>query len=227
MPGTWYPAKHQSMIRRFVVLGAAVAMLGVGDVAARTYVSSMATERAQEEAPAGSKVTATIGGFPFVPRLVLGGTVSSIDLHLENVTARVITFAELDIDLRGVKLDRDRMLTERKVHIRSIDKGIIEATLTQEALSEALHVPVTISEGAVNVEVLGRTIPVTVDVNDAGQLTLTGPGVTRGLTLAIPKTDYIPCLGGVTVLAGRIKFSCEVNEVPPALLDAAQSLSDS
>lgn len=226
MSETLYPGNNEFMIRRFVVLGAVVGLLGVGDFTARSMVSSMATERAQASAPAGSSVSASIGSFPFVPPLLLGGSISRVDVHLENVSARVITFAKLDIDLRGVKLDRDRLLSKRKVRITEIDKGIVEATLTQEALQDALHVPVTISEGTVNLEVLGKKIPVTVAVDDSGRLSLTGPGLTRSFSLTIPKTDYIPCLGGVTVLSGRIKFSCEVNEVPPALLDVAQSAAD-
>ena len=226
MSGTCQPGHDELMIRRFAVLGFVAALLVAGDYTARGFVESKVNERAKQEAPAGATVSASIGSFPFVPRLLLSTEVSHVGVHLENLAARVITFAQVDIDLHGVQLDRSRLFGDRKVRIVAIDKGTIEATLTQEALSDALHVPVTIASGVVNVKVLGASIPVTPGVNSNGALTLKGPGLSRSFTLAIPKTDYIPCLGDITVLAGRIRFGCEINDVPPALLDAVQSVSD-
>jgi hypothetical protein len=209
------------MIRRFVMLGVLVGLLGLGDVTARAYVESKVDARAQAEAPPDSAVDTTIGGFPFVPRLLLASSVSHVDLHIENVDATAITFATVDIVLRGVKLDRQKMFA-RKARITSIDSGTVEAVLTQQALSDALHVPVTIADGAVSVKVLNQTIPVTPGVDANGALTLQADGLSRTFTLRIPKTDYVPCIGDVTVLAGRIRFSCEIHDIPPALLDAAQ-----
>ncbi|MBA2609430.1 MAG: DUF2993 domain-containing protein [Actinobacteria bacterium] len=209
------------MIRRFVKLGLLVALLGVGDVTARAFIEAKVDARAQAEAPPGSNVDTSIGGFPFVPRLLLSSSISDVDVHLENVNATVITFATVDIDLKGVELDRAKMLAP-KARITKIDHGTVQAVLTQEALSDALHVPVTIADGVVSVAVLSQTIPVTPGVDANGSLTLQADGLSRTFTLKIPKTDYVPCIGEVTVLAGRIRFSCEIQEVPPALLDAAQ-----
>jgi hypothetical protein len=209
------------MIRRFVMLGVLVALLGVGDVTARVYVESKVDARAQAEAPPGSKVDTTIGGFPFVPRLLLASSISHVDVHIENVDVTVITFATVDISLKGVELDRAKMFA-RKARITKIDHGTVEAVLTQQELSDALHVPVTIADGAMSVKVLNQTIPVTPGVDANGSLTLQAQGISRTFTLKIPKSDYVPCIGDVTVLAGRIRFSCEIHDIPPALLDAAQ-----
>lgn len=209
------------MIRRLIKLGVVVALLGVGDVAARAYIETKVDARAQAEAPPGSKVDASIGGFPFVPRLLLASTISHVGVHIENLDATVITFATVDIDLKGVELDRSKMFA-RKARITSIDSGTVEVVISQEALSDALHVPVKIAEGVVSVTVLGKSLPVTPGVDASGSLTLQADGIARTFTLKIPKTDYVPCIGDVTVLAGRIRFSCEIQEIPPALLDAAQ-----
>ncbi|MEY2398161.1 MAG: hypothetical protein QOJ00_1335 [Actinomycetota bacterium] len=203
------------------MLGVLVGVLGVGDVSARAFVESKVDARAQAEAPPGSSVHSSIGGFPFLPRLLLSSTISRVAVNIENVNATVITFANVDVTLRGVQLDRAKMFA-RKARIRSIASGTVDAVVTQEALSSAMHVPVTIADGAVSVRVLGQILPVTPSVDGSGALTLRSPGVARALTLKIPKTDYVPCLGDITVLAGRIRFSCEIHDVPPALIDAAQ-----
>jgi hypothetical protein len=142
-------------------------------------------------------------------------------VHIENVDVTVITFATVDISLKGVELDRAKMFA-RKARITKIDHGTVEAVLTQQELSDALHVPVTIADGAMSVKVLNQTIPVTPGVDANGSLTLQAQGISRTFTLKIPKSDYVPCIGDVTVLAGRIRFSCEIHDIPPALLDAAQ-----
>lgn len=209
------------MIRRFVMLGVFVALLGVGDVSARAYVQAKADDLAHEKAPPGSTITTSIGAFPFVPRLALSTSVSHVGVHVENLDTTAITFAQVNIDLRNVKLDRSELLSKRKVKITSIDSGTISATVTSEGLSKALHIPVTIADGVVNVTLLGRTIPVTPSMSATGKLTLTGPAG-RSFKLTIPKTDYVPCLGEITVLAGRIKLSCQIHEIPPALIEAAQ-----
>lgn len=212
------------MIRRFVFLGVVAAALVIGDVSARAFVEAKATERAQLEAPPGSTVSASIGGFPFVPPLVLGGSVSQVGIHLENVDAQVVAFATVDLKLRGVELDRGRLFKDRKVRVVDIDRGTIDASITQEALTKALRVPVKIADGVVSVEVLGRTFSATPSITAEGKLSLSG-AAGRALTLAIPKLDYMPCFGEITVLAGRLRLSCEISDVPAALVDAVELAS--
>ncbi len=213
-----------AMIRRFVTLGIVAALLVVGDVSARAFVETKATQRAQLEAPPGSVVTASIGGFPFIPPLMLGGKVSQVGVHLENVTANVVTFATVDLHLHGVELDRAKLFKDRKVRIIDISSGSIDVTVTQQALTSALHVPVSIADGQMTVTILQKSFSVTPSISANGKLTLTG-AAGRSLTLTIPKLDYVPCLGEITVLAGRLRLSCEIQDVPPALVDAVEGAS--
>jgi len=190
-------------------------------VAARGFVENTVNARAQQEAPPGTSVSASIGGFPFLPRLLLAGEVSKADIHLENIDANgAIVFAEVDIDLRGVHLDRSRLFNDRKARITAIDHGRVTATVTAAALGDALRVPVKMADGVISVTVLGQDVRVTPKVTD-GRLTLTGE-LGRSFTLAIPKTDFVPCVGEVTVEDGQMRLSCEIDDVPPALLDAVQ-----
>lgn len=209
-------------MRRLISLGVFVALAVGGDVAARQFVESMVDTRAKQEAPPGTAVSASVGGFPFVPRILLTGKVSSAGVHLENVTAGPLVLAEVDIDLHGVELDRGRLISQRKARITAIDRGRVTSTVTAPALSEALGgVPVRMAEGTITLTVAGRDVPVTASVNAQGRLTLSGE-FARPFTLTIPPTDYVPCVGEVTVLAGRMTTSCEIRDVPPALLDVVQ-----
>ncbi len=211
-------------MRRLFYLGVFVALAVGADVAARGAVSAMVDTRAQQEAPPGTRVSASIRGFPFLPPLLFGGEVSRASVHLENIPAGTLVFAEVDIDLRGVRIDRGRLINEREARITAIDRGTVTATVTQEALGDALKVPVKMAGGAITVTVLGRDIRVTPRVENR-RLTLQGE-LQRPFTLVIPPIPYVPCVGQVTVLAGRMQLSCEIEDVPPALLDAVQDAAD-
>ena len=209
-------------MRKLIVLGVLVAILGVADVAARSYAEAKLDERARQEAPPGSSVDASVSGFPFLGRLLLAGTVSEIDFHLENVDAGVVTFAAVDVDLHGVHLDRQKLFSEQKARLTGLDRGTVTVDITQEALSQALRVPFIIANGQVSVTLLSQKFNVTPTITTEGSLKFSGQGVARALSLTIPQTDTVPCVGRVTVLAGRLRLACSITEVPPAFLDAAQ-----
>lgn len=209
-------------MRKFIVLGVLVAALGVGDVAARSYAEAKLDTRAKQEAPPGSTVATSVGGFPFLAKLALNGKVSEVDFHLENVDAGAVMFASVDVDLHGVHLDRDMLFGQRKARMTGLDRGTVTVDITQEALSDALRVPVRIERGQVTVTVLTQDVAVRPSVTTEGSLQFQGQGLARALTLTIPKTDTVPCLGKVTVLAGRLRLTCSIKEIPPAFLDAAQ-----
>ena len=202
------------MTRRLLTLGVVLAVLFGADVAARGFVSSAVSERAQQEAPSGSSVSASVGGFPFLPPLLLGGDVSTASVHVKNLTADVLVFARLDIDLTGVHLDRKRLINDRKARITNIDHGTVRAVVTADELSQALHgVPVVMSPGKLTI----ARIDVTPTVRDRRL-------VVGGFT--VPLTDYMPCVSSVDVKDGEMDLACTFNDIPPALLDAVQNAVD-
>lgn len=208
-------------MRRLFYLGVFVTLLIGADVAARGFVESAVNARAQQEAPPGTTVSASVGGFPFLPGLVFGTTVSKASVRIENLETDVLVFADIEIDLHGLHLDRGRLINDRKARITSIDRGTVTATVTEQALSTALPVTVTMADGKITANVAGSEVVVTPSVK-AGRLVLTGPGG-NSFDLKMPTTDFLPCIGDVTVEEGRLRFSCEIHEVPPALLDAVQN----
>jgi hypothetical protein len=202
------------VIRRLFTLGVVAAVLLGADLTARGFVSSAMTHRAQQEAPAGSTVTASVRGFPFLPPLLLGGTVKGARVHVANLTADVLVFSEIDVDLTGVHLDRGKLINDRKARITSIDHGTISATITADELSKALRgVPVVMTEGKMTV---------------AG-LTVTPSVRNRRLAIGaftVPLSNYMPCVSSVSVKSGEMELACTINEIPPALLDAVQRTLD-
>jgi hypothetical protein len=200
----------QFVMRRLFSLGLIASVLLLGDVAARGFVESTVNTRAQQEAPPGSKISATIGGFPFVPPLLLGGKVNNVDVHIANLDATVIVFSEVEVDLRGVEIDRGRLINDRKARITAINHGKVTATITQDALQKALHgVPVTMAEN--DLRIAGAQVTPAVKNNRVA----IGP-------LVIPITDYVPCVSAVKIKDGLAELSCEIHDVPKPLLDVVQ-----
>jgi hypothetical protein len=198
------------VIRRLFLLGVVAAVLVGGDVAARGFVSATVEHRAQQEAPSGSSVSASVGGFPFLPPLLLGGDVSRASVHVENLKAQALLFSSVAIDLHGVHLDRGRLINDRKARITKIDHGTIRAVVTEAALSDALHgVPVTMSPGEL------RVAGARVSPRAAGGKLVIG-------AFAVPSTDYMPCVSDFSINEGEMELSCQIHAVPPALLDAVE-----
>lgn len=211
------------MTRRLILLGVVLAALVGADVVARGYVETTVNTRAKAEAPPDTSISASIRGFPFLPRLLLGSEVKRADIHIQNIKADVLAFAVVDINLWGVHLDRGRLMNDRKARITAIDHGTVTATVTADALGDALRVPVKMADGVITVRVLNQQVTVTPKVTN-GRLTLTG-ALGRSFSLVIPSTDFVPCVGEVSVEEGRMRLSCEIHDVPPALLDAVQNAS--
>jgi len=209
------------VLRRFVSLFVIAAVLVGADVAARGFVSAAVSNRAQQEAPVGSTATASVGGFPFLPPLLLGGRVDRASVHVKNITTGVLVFAEVSVDLRGVRLDRGRLIDDRKARITKIDHGTIRAVLTADALSNALHVPVRMQGGQITATVAGVDVGLTPRVVD-NRLTLSG-SVGRSFTLRVPSSGYVPCVNSAVVEESQLALSCTIHSVPPALLDAIQN----
>jgi hypothetical protein len=211
------------MTRRLIYLGVLVALLVGGDVAARGFVEATVNSRAQQEAPNGSSVSASIGGFPFVPPLLLSGDISHVSVHIENIEAGKLVFAEVDLDLDGVHLDRGRLLNNRKARITGIDRGKLTAIVNEQGLSDALGRPARMVGGRITVTVEGQDVPLTPTVTASGQLVLTG-SLGSAFVLGVPKNAYVPCVSAVVVEDARMKLTCDIDEVPPALRDAAEEI---
>ena len=192
-------------------------MVVAADVGVRSVAESQLRDRVATEAavPAGA-TTARIESFPFLGRLLASGTVARIRVAAAAITGAGLTFARVAVDLEEVTFDRDRLLAEGKVVLSDLDRGTAVAEVTQEHLSERLGVAVTLEAGRARVRVAGQTVTAAASVTDNTlRLSVAGLSVPA---LRIPRLPLLPCVADVEILAGRIRLTCSVDEVPPELV---------
>lgn len=152
-------------------------------------------------------VSAEVGSFPVVTRLLATGRVQRLAVALDEVAAQQLTFASVHLELHGVELDRDALLNG-DVRVRGMRGGQATAVLDGNALTEALGVPVRVEDDRVFVEVAGTEVQV--------------PLESQGRTLALPPglpditlPDLLSCTDVRTALEdGRVQLSCTLEEVP-------------
>lgn len=201
-----------------MVLGIVVLVLGALDVAARAAAEGQVEDEARAEAgPAG--VAASIRGLPFVPRLLVGAAVPEVRVRVTELVVGRFTFEAVDIRLQGVEVDRDVLVRERRIRLVDIDQGTVSAEVSAPALSEVF--------GRV-LETRGGDLGEGVGLRAEGQRLVLTVGQRDVAGVVLPEDPLVPCIANVTVLAGRVRLSCTIEEVPPALVRAVnQALSTS
>jgi hypothetical protein len=210
-----------------------VLALIVGDQAAKGWAESQLAERAAAYYPPGAGSSASIHSFPFIGRLLVSGSVPQVDVNLDDVRVDPVLIRQLSIHVTAVKLDRS-LLFHGKVHLDSVGSGKIVATLDGPSLAKAAGADLRFSPGEVTVhqKVQG------VDVTAKGKVTVKGNVVTvtptsvQGLDLPpsrfalsyrIPGIELFPCQADVKIVQDAVVLGCTVHDIPPALVQAAQS----
>jgi hypothetical protein len=186
------------------------------DVAARAVAETQLRDRVAVEAGSAGPTTARIDSFPFLGRLLSAGDVSRIRVASADVTVEGLTLARVAVDLRGVRIDRDRLFSEQKVVLSDLESGTATAEVTAEQLSERLGVDVTLEAGRARVRVAGQSVTATASVSDnVLRLVVSGVNVPA---LRIPRLPLLPCVADAEILPGRIRLTCSVDEVPAELV---------
>lgn len=166
-------------------------------------------------APAG-ETTAEIDSFPFIGRLATAGEVSRIRVSAADVTIEGVRFARIAVDLEDVTFDREPLLSDFKVVLKSLGRGTATAEVTAEELSDRLDLPITLEAGRARVRVAGQTVTATASVDDNTlRLSVAGFSVPA---LRIPKLPLVPCVANAEILPGRVRLTCSVDEIPPELV---------
>lgn len=203
-------------MRKLLLLAVIAGLLAAADVGVRGAAESQLRDRVEAAASPGGATSVRIGSFPFLVRLLMSGGVSRVSVSTTEVTVEGLTFARVAVDLHNVTFDRSTLLSERKVVLESLDRGVAVAEVTQDQLSERLGVPVTLEAGRARVRVAGQTVTAVASVSD-NTLRLAVPGQAVP-PLRIPRLPLVPCVADVEILPGRIRLTCEVDQVPPELL---------
>jgi len=200
----------------FGSLGVLVALYLVADVAARRYATTQMEKRISAAVPEAQGVHGRIRSFPFLIKLVANGSVGEVGARLDRVVSGVLIFVDLDVDLRGVVLDKSELINHRKVRVTRIDRGTVTVDVTAADLSRALGRQVSIDPSGVFVGgAAAGAQRVAVSVGSGRQFVLTVGGAVVRATL--PSDKVLPCLPGVQFAPGRVQLSCTFTEIPPAL----------
>jgi hypothetical protein len=209
-------------IKLGVVAVALLVILGVGDVVARTYAQDRTASQINQRVP-GASSTVNISSFPFVGKLLATGKVDKISAHVKHAKASDFTFDQIDVVLRGVRIDRNQLVGSQHVQVSAISTGTVKASISEQSIDQALQAlgqpaVVHLVQGAAELTVAGVTVRSTVTiVNNAVQLTV-GHQV---VNLPIPQLPVLPCVATAVVLPGQLDLSCTFHQVPTAFLKAA------
>jgi hypothetical protein len=219
----------------FLVLPTVVLLaLIVADQGAKGWAESKLAERAAAYYPPGAGSSASIHSFPFIPRLLISGEVPRVDVNLDDLRFQAVLVRRLSLHVVDVKLDRDEIFRGR-VHVRDVGEGKIVATLDGPALAKAIGADLRFTDAG-DVEVHQRIQGV--DVKAKGTVTVKGnvirvtptsvqgldvPANRFALSYRIPGIELLPCDAAVKITRDAAVLSCDVVDIPAALIQAAQS----
>jgi hypothetical protein len=222
-------------VRKWLILVPVVILLALvtGDQAARAWAQSKLAERAAAYYPPGSGSSATIHSFPFVGRLLVSGTIPQVDVNLDDVRVDPILIRRLSIEVFQVKLDRSQLF-HGQVHLDAVGEGKLIATVDGPSLAHAAGVDLRFTPGGAEVrrkiegvEVTGKgTVTVKGNVITITPKSVQGlavPASSLAVTYRIPGVELLPCQGDVRIIQDAVVVSCKLTEIPPALVQAAQS----
>ena len=219
----------------FLVLPTVVILtLIVADQGAKGWAESKLAERAAAYYPPGAGSSASIHSFPFIPRLLFTGEVPQVDVNLDDLRVQAVLVRQLSIHVSDVRLDRDELFRGR-VHVRDVGRGQIVATLDGPSLAKAVGADLRFTSAG-DVEVHERIQGV--NVRAKGKLTVKGNAITvtptsvegRSLPASrftlnyrIPGKELLPCQADVKVIKDAVVLSCDVVDIPAALVQVAQN----
>lgn len=188
----------------------------VGDLSARRLAENRLEDRARSEAGQPGSVDARIRSFPFLARLVLSSTVAEVDVHLLDVDTGRLDLAAVDVDLRGVRLDRDKMFSG-DAELEDIDRGTVTVELDAAAIQRVINLPVSISGDRITVRYRGVSVSARAEAGEDGALVLRA-GRLPPLIVPVTRSRLVSCVAArATVVNDRVRLACDITEVPPGL----------
>ena len=191
-------------------------LLVAADVAVRGVAEAQLEDRVDAELATAGGSDVRIESFPFLGRLLTSGAVARVRVSATEVTAERITFSRVVLDLEDVTFDRSNLLSDRTVVLESLGRGTAVAEVTQDRISDLLGVNVSLEPGRAQVRVAGRMVTANASVDDNTlRLTVAGLAVPA---LRIPRLSLLPCVADAEILAGVVRLTCEVDQLPAELV---------
>ena len=223
-------------MRKWIVLvvpTVVLLLLIVVDQSAKGWAESKLAERAAAYYPPGSGSSASIHSFPFLGRLLFLGSVPSVDVNLDDLRVQAVLIHRLSIHVSDVELSRADLF-KGKVHLDDVGSGKITATIDGASLAKAAGLDLRFMPGEVEVHqrIQGVEVIAKGKVAVKGNVVSVTPTSVQGLDVPpsrlavsyrIPGIEILPCQADVKIVQNGIVVSCNVVDVPPALIQAAQS----
>ena len=197
-------------MRKILFLGVLVALLVAVDVGARQVAEAQIETTAERKAPE-SDPRAAVRSFPFVPRLLISGSVPEVRVNLDRVRRGAVEFAGIRIVLHGVHVNRDALVSNQRVELERIDSGTVSADLRVPTLASVLQrqeVRTLQARGGLSARLRkGRLVIVA--------------GAAEVFSVAVPRTPLVPCEGDARLTGAGIHVTCRLEEIPPELVRRA------
>ena len=191
------------MRKLLIFLLVLVVVLGAGEFFAARFAENQIEERLAREVDA--EVEADVSSFPLVTRLLLAEEVRRLEVTLTNVAFEEISFDTLTIEADGIELPR-RRLFDRNLRPTGIANGSVVAFVSRSSLEAALGTSLPAIDPAAATATL-----------ELGTLTIEVPELPP-VQVAIPE-EALPCSGAGEVVSDGVRLRCEVDEIPPVVLD--------
>jgi hypothetical protein len=205
-----------------IVLVLVIALGGVLDLFAKGFSEeeiAAAVEHRSNERVGSAKVS--ISSFPYLGKLVGRGDIDHIDISMSSLHVTQ-PIDEVKVHIDGLHMDRDALLGESHVEIKSVDHVTVSVFIASrriQTLADAIGLSLAFEKGAIRLA--GERLEVAAA---NGLLTVSGGGLTP-LSVPIPAGDpeVLPCQPGVEVREDGIRLSCATDKIPKILLDAIGS----
>lgn len=213
-------------MRKLVVLGLllAIALVGV-EVGVRYWVDAEAERQAAANLDAVADVDVELRSFPLVPRLLLSGDVGDVTIRLDEVAEQGVALDVLTVVVDGLVLDRGALVNDRRVEVVDVDRARLEARVPEGAV-QALLPAGTIRFDPGTATLTAGDLSVTAAVAVEGRDLVLRVDPLPAVSVPLPSTDLLPCQPGGEVVAGAVLLTCEVDDLPPVIVQAIGDLSE-
>jgi hypothetical protein len=189
------------------VLLALALLLDGSDILARHFATNKIAERIRAREPSAQGVSVHIRSFPFL-KVVIDGHVDEVGARFARITVGPLAFIDVDVELHGLRVQRGSLFSQGEINVTGVRQGTVSATLTASALSQAVGVPVIVTQSGVTV----RGLNVTPTIQTSTRHLVIG-----GLqSFALPGPDVLPCLPVIGFSGQAITLSCTFTQVPSA-----------
>jgi len=202
------------MVRGCLVglLGVVVGLCFIGeaaDVTARHVATSKIESRIRDAVPGASGVSVSIHSWPFL-KVGVDGHVDDIAAHVNRVEEESVTFTDVVVELRGVRVSVTDLLTDFRVDVTSIASGDVSLVITDADLTQALHLPSLAALPAAD------AAAVAVSVDAATRQLVVGVPHVAAVHLSLPTAAILPCVPLVARESDAFSLSCAFDRVPEA-----------